>query len=115
MRDQLRVKERDGPVRGPSLYDQHFAKWVESQVELLRTGRATALDVPNLIEELEGLTKRDLRALGAQLKRIMAHMLKQRFQPQRAAGAGSTRSRMAARRSPTTWSRARGCVERGLA
>ena len=43
------------------------------------------LDVPNLIEELEGLTKRDERALGSQLKRIMARMLKQRHHPQRAS------------------------------
>ena len=49
------------------------------------SGRAAALDVPNLIEELEGLTKRDERALGSQLKRIMSHMLKQRYQPQRAS------------------------------
>jgi hypothetical protein len=85
MRNQLQAKERRGPVRGPSLYDQDFAAWVERQVELLRAGHATALDVPNLIEELEGLTKRDERALGSQLKRIMAHMLKQRYQPQRAS------------------------------
>lgn len=34
--------------------------------------------------ELEGLTERDERAVGAQLKRIMAHLLKQRYQPERA-------------------------------
>jgi hypothetical protein len=34
------------------------------------------------------LTKRDERALGSQLKRIMAHMLKQRYQPQPSAAAG---------------------------
>jgi hypothetical protein len=31
------------------------------------------------------LTKRDERALGSQLKRIMAHMLEKRCQPQRAS------------------------------
>jgi hypothetical protein len=67
-----------------SLYDRDFAAWVERQVELLRSGRAGALDVDNLIEELEGLTKRDERGLGSQLKRIMAHLLKQRHQPERA-------------------------------
>jgi Domain of unknown function DUF29 len=85
MRNQIRVKERGGPIRGRSLYDQDFAKWVERQVELLRSGHAAALDVYHLIEELEGLTKRDERALGSQLKRIMSHMLKQRHQPQRAS------------------------------
>jgi hypothetical protein len=84
MRNQIRVKETDAPVRDPSLYDRDFAEWVERQVELLRCGHTTVLDVPNLIEELEGLTKRDERALGSQLKRIMAHMLKQQYRPQRA-------------------------------
>jgi hypothetical protein len=28
------------------LYDQDFAQWVERQVELLRSSRTTALDVP---------------------------------------------------------------------
>ena len=85
MPSQLRVKDADGSVRGQSLYDQDFAQWIEQQVELLRSGRPTALDIPNLVEELEGLTKSDERALGSQLKRIMAHMLKQRYQPQRAS------------------------------
>ncbi|MDF2974496.1 MAG: hypothetical protein K0R61_4946, partial [Microvirga sp.] len=85
MPSRLQVKETDGPVQGPSLYDRDFASWVGQQVELLRSGRAAALDVANLIEELEGLTKRDERALGSQLKRIMAHLLKQRYQHERAA------------------------------
>lgn len=50
----------------------------------MRSGQAAGLDVHNLIEELEGLTRRDERALASQLKRIMAHLLKQRYQPQRA-------------------------------
>jgi hypothetical protein len=79
------VKEAGGPAQGCSLYDQDFAEWVERQVELLRSGHTAALDVPNLIEELEGLTRRDERALGSQLKRIMTHMLKQEYQPERAS------------------------------
>ena len=39
---------------------------------MLRSGQAAALDVYNLIEELEGLTRRNERSLGSQLKRIMA-------------------------------------------
>ena len=69
----------------PSLHDEDFAAWIEEQVRRLRAGQHSNLDVSNLIEELEGLTKRDERALGSQLKRIMAHMLKQRYQSQRAS------------------------------
>jgi hypothetical protein len=56
---------------GGSLYERDFAVWIEQQVALLRSGDSAALDVPNLVEEFEGLTNRDVRALGSQLKRIM--------------------------------------------
>jgi hypothetical protein len=69
----------------PSLYDRDFALWVEAQVAAIRAGDHGGLDVEHLALELEGLTKRDERALGSQLKRIMAHLLKQRYQPERAA------------------------------
>jgi hypothetical protein len=97
-------------MQAQSLYDRDFAAWVGQQVELLRSGQAAALDVSNLIEELEGLTKRDERALGSQLKRIMAHLLKQRINPSGQRGAGRIRSRTAVRKSPTSWNRARACV-----
>jgi Domain of unknown function DUF29 len=64
MRNQIRVKERGGSAEGLSLYDQDFARWVEEQVAALRAGDAAALDIANLIEELEGLTK---RGAGARL------------------------------------------------
>jgi hypothetical protein len=76
-------RTRAAPPR--PLYDEDFALWVEAQVAALRAGDAAALDLPNLIEELEGLTRRDERALGSQLKRIMTHLLKQRYQPERAS------------------------------
>jgi hypothetical protein len=77
----------DRPRAAPRrpLYDEDFALWVEKQVAALRAGDVTALDIANLVEELEGLTKRDVRALGSQLKRIMTHLLKQRYQPERAS------------------------------
>ena len=81
-RAQLEQRSRETPLR--PLYDQDFALWVEGQVAALPAGDTSALDLSNLIEELEGLTKRDQRALGSQLKRIMAHLRKQRYQPQRA-------------------------------
>jgi len=68
--------EADDVSRMPpsrSLYDRDFAAWVEQQVLILRSGQTASLDVANLIQELEGLTKRDERALGSQLKRIMTH------------------------------------------
>lgn len=85
MRSRVQLDDRSRAAAPRPLYDEDFALWVEEQVAALRAGDVAALDLPNLIEELEGLSKRDARALGSQLKRIMAHMLKQRYQRQRAS------------------------------
>ena len=85
MRSGGRLNERTRAASPRPLYDEDFALWVEEQVAALRAGDMAALDIHNLIQELEGLTKRDERALGSQLKRIMARMLKQRHHPQRAS------------------------------
>jgi hypothetical protein len=85
MRIRARLEERSRETPARLLYDEDFALWVNEQVAALRAGNVAALDLHNLIEELEGLTKRDVRALGSQLKRIMAHLLKQQAQPQRAS------------------------------
>ena len=79
------TRQTETPQPDQPLYDRDFAAWVGQQVELLRSGNTAGLDVENLVEELEGLTKRDERTLGSQLKRIMAHLLKQRYQPRRAS------------------------------
>jgi len=46
------------------LYDRDFALWVKAQVDALREGRLSAVDVQNVTEELEALAKRD----GASLR-----------------------------------------------
>jgi hypothetical protein len=80
-----RKERRPTPQAEPPLYDRDFALWIEAQVAALRAGALGALDVENLVEELEGLTKRDEQeAVGAQLKRVMTHLLEQRHQPERA-------------------------------
>jgi Domain of unknown function DUF29 len=81
-RVQLADRSKAAPSR---LYDEDFALWVDEQVAALRAGGMAALDVANLVAELEGLTKRDVRALGSQLERIMVHMLKRRYAPERAS------------------------------
>ena len=90
MRSRVGIDERAGGGQLQSLYDQDFAAWVEQQVELLRSRHAAGLDVENLTLELEGLTRRDERALGAQLKRVMTHLLKQRYQPEPASRSWET-------------------------
>jgi methylthioribose-1-phosphate isomerase len=46
------------------LYDRDFLEWTQQQAEYLQKGRWAALDVKNLIEELETLGRSEQRELG---------------------------------------------------
>jgi len=69
-------------LRTETLYDQDFNLWVEAKHSALADHRYDDLDLPNLLEELDGLTKRDKRALKRHLRVLLMHLLKWRYQPQ---------------------------------
>ena len=58
------------------LYEQDFNLWVEQTTQLLRSGQFEGLDLEHLVEELEGLTKRDKRDLENRLTVLLEHWLK---------------------------------------
>ncbi|MGH6913797.1 MAG: DUF29 domain-containing protein [Geminicoccales bacterium] len=58
------------------LYDQDFYVWTEVQAELLRERRFEALDLPNLIEEVEGLGDAKKSAVLSNASVIIEHLLK---------------------------------------
>lgn len=45
-----------------SLYETDFVAWAQQQALLLKQGRLEELDLTNLIEEVEGLSRSDQRA-----------------------------------------------------
>jgi hypothetical protein len=57
-------------------YHTDFYLWTQQQADLLRQGALSALDVENLIEEIESMGKRDRRAIGSYLRNVMMHLLK---------------------------------------
>jgi hypothetical protein len=61
-------------------YNQDFCKWLESHVSLLREGRLAELDIKNLVEELEGMSKSQHHELVNRLRVLLAHLLKWQFQ-----------------------------------
>jgi Domain of unknown function DUF29 len=65
-----------------SLYDRDFVGWTEQVAEALRRGDWAALDVANLIEEVEALGKSDRRAIKSRLEVLLMHLLKWQFQPE---------------------------------
>jgi hypothetical protein len=70
-----------------SLYERDLCLWLEQQAALLREGRFAELDLDNLIEEIEGMARRDKKAVKNNLVVLLTHLLKHQFQPeQRSSG-----------------------------
>ncbi len=62
-------------------YEEDFVLWLEHQVELLRQGRLSELDLENLAEEVEDIGRSQRRAVESELSVILIHLLKYQFQP----------------------------------
>ena len=63
-----------------TLYEQDFYSWIQHHVDLLKDSRFDEIDVDNLIEELEGMAKKDERELISRLIILIAHLLKWQYQ-----------------------------------
>ncbi|NJL82444.1 MAG: DUF29 domain-containing protein [Chloroflexaceae bacterium] len=64
-------------------YLTDFSSWINQTAQLLRERRWQEIDVPNLIEEVEDLGKSERRGIASQLTRLLLHLLKWQYQPQR--------------------------------
>jgi hypothetical protein len=64
-------------------YEHDFSAWLQQQAEALRAKDWPALDVDNLIEELETLGRSERNALWSHLRILLMHLLKWRYQPER--------------------------------
>ncbi len=69
------------PVRRQVSYDRDYFAWTQDQAARLRRERPGALDWENLAEEVESLGRSDKRALGSDLKVVLEHLIKWRYQP----------------------------------
>jgi hypothetical protein len=64
-------------------YETDFYAWVTEQAGHLRAKRWEALDLDNLIEELDTLGRSERNALWSHLRILLVHLLKWRYQPER--------------------------------
>ena len=67
------------PIR--TLYDEDFPLWAERQAALLRAGRFDELDLENLIEEVEDLSRRERESIESYVETILEHFLKLALSP----------------------------------
>ena len=74
MATQVRRKTKD-------LYEEDFYVWTEAQAALLRERRFEALDLANLIEEVEGLGDAKKSAVLNNASVVIEHLLKLQHSP----------------------------------
>lgn len=65
-----------------SIYDTDFVGWVEITVEQLRTQDYANVDWENVIEEIEDMGRSEKQAIYSNLKILLLHLLKYRYQPE---------------------------------
>ena len=70
-------------MRSPAtgLYEEDFPLWAERQAALLRAGRFDELDLENLIEEVEDLSRRERKSVESYVETIVEHLLKVALSP----------------------------------
>ena len=66
-----------------TLYDTDFNLWIEQTIAALKSGDIQTLDLDNLIEEIEAMTRSDKREIFNRLKVLIMHLLKCQYQPQK--------------------------------
>jgi hypothetical protein len=69
----------------PVTYDSDFHAWLLEQagkLRLLKGRNDIDIDIDNIVEELEGLARRDLRALKSAYEELLFQLLKWVFQPE---------------------------------
>jgi hypothetical protein len=64
------------------LYNQDFYTWAMTTAELMRQKKWHEIDWEAVIEEIEGLARRDKRELASRLELLVMHLLKWCAQPQ---------------------------------
>ncbi|MGL5035399.1 MAG: DUF29 domain-containing protein, partial [Microcystaceae cyanobacterium] len=55
----------------PVLYETDFNQWIEETAQSLKEGNFQALDLANLIEEIESMGRRDKREVCSRMKVLL--------------------------------------------
>jgi len=66
-----------------AIYETDFYGWIQQQAALLKGRQFEAVDLANIIEEIESMGWSESRALESRLTVLLQHLLKWKFQPER--------------------------------
>ncbi|MGK7896765.1 MAG: DUF29 domain-containing protein [Xenococcus sp. (in: cyanobacteria)] len=70
-------------MKAQDLYNKDYIAWSDEQALLLEQWRWDELDLINLIEEVKDLGNRHRDALESKLTRLLMHLLKWQYQPEK--------------------------------
>ncbi|MEH2191466.1 MAG: DUF29 domain-containing protein [Nostoc sp.] len=65
-----------------NFYEADFYSWTQEQANLLRHQQWNQLDLPNLIEEIESLGRKERQELRNRLSILIGHLFKWEYQPE---------------------------------
>ncbi|HLO88416.1 MAG TPA: DUF29 domain-containing protein, partial [Nostocaceae cyanobacterium] len=65
-----------------NLYAEDYNLWLEKTAYLLKNKNFPELDLENLIEEIESMGRSEKNAVKSNLRVLIMHLLKYKFQPQ---------------------------------
>lgn len=63
-----------------TLYESDFYLWLSTTAQLLHNGNFSEIDLDNLIEEIEGMARKEKQALKSNLRILLMHLLKWKYQ-----------------------------------
>ncbi|AFY74338.1 protein of unknown function DUF29 [Synechococcus sp. PCC 7502] len=71
------------PLKNTELYEQDFHQWLETTLDLLRSQNFSEIDLGHLIAEIESMGRSEKRALTSNLRILLVHLLKYKYQSQK--------------------------------
>jgi Domain of unknown function DUF29 len=70
-------------IMSSELYEQDFYQWIETTAKLLRDRNFSALDMDNLIEEIETMGRNEKRSLQSAIEVLLRYLLKYKYQTEK--------------------------------
>jgi hypothetical protein len=77
------MKSKSVMTLSQALYQADLNRWLQETANLLRNGDVEQLDCQNLAEEIEDMAGSRKDALESNLIRVLQHLLKWKYQPQK--------------------------------
>lgn len=78
------IRQPDAPI---NLYEQDYYRWLTQTTLLLHRREFDQLDLTHLIDEIEDMGRSERRSLESNLRVVLTHLLKWKYQPQQRSGS----------------------------